>query len=94
MCGVQISTRTVNVTNVGETSGCVAQQLNSAALSWCDDRGIRSSVVGRDKIFFFSPKTGSGVHPACYHMIVEGGGGLFSGRLAFGMQTCPVSTSC
>jgi hypothetical protein len=72
---VQISTRTVNVINLGETSGWVAQQLNSAALSWCDDRGIRSSVVGRDKILFFHPKTGSGVHPACYQMIVEGGGG-------------------
>jgi len=53
---------------VGETAGCVAQQLNSAALSWCDDRGIRSSVVGRDKAFFSTPKTGFGVAGA-------GGGG-------------------
>jgi len=63
--------------NLGETAGCVAQQLNSAALSWCDDRGIRSSVVGRDKVFFSNPKTGSGV---------ERGGGALLGM--FSIHDC------
>ena len=64
VCGVQVSTRTVIVNERRRNSrlGCPATEFSGSQLVWRP----RNSVVGRDKVFFSNPKTGS---------VVERGGG-------------------